>query len=169
MERNLKESASRKLTQLQVEEIRQHAAKGITQGSMARHYGVSIGQIGRIVRGESWSISAQSAGPSPAQKDATLARLLATQRLKDESPELLAMAKEFQALLDEPRGEEKQREFVYPPRLNIDSVAELGAASIEIPLSPLDGGNIPDAVEGAVEVLQNKARAQGADIDKLIK
>jgi hypothetical protein len=43
-----------KLTAGQVYEIRQKYNEGISQGQLCREYNVSIGQIGRIVRGESW-------------------------------------------------------------------------------------------------------------------
>ena len=43
-----------KLTQAQVDEIRRLYAEGYTQGSLCRHFRVSIAQIGRIVRNESW-------------------------------------------------------------------------------------------------------------------
>lgn len=164
-----KDSKARKLTQQQVEEIRQFAAQGATQSSLCKHYGVTIGTIGRIVRGESWVTSIRPVGPSPAEQDATLARLLAAQKLKDESPEMLADAQLFQRVLDEAPAT-AQREFVYPPRLNVEAeLTQISAPAVEIPLSPLDGGDIPDAVEGAVDVLQDKARAQGVDIDKLLK
>lgn len=169
MDFELKKNPSRKLTQTQVDEIRHWLSQGATHGSLARHYRVSAGQIGRIARGESWAPTAGLPQElSPANQDAALQRMKAAAALRNESPELLTMAKDFQAFLAEPAP--TQREFVYPPRLGIDPVAELGAApSIEIPLSPLDGGDIPDAVEGAVDVLQDKARAQGVDIDKLLK
>lgn len=172
MDFNPKENKTRKLTQQQVEEIRHWAAQGATQSSLCRHYGMSIGQIGRIVRGEAWKASLAT-GPTPAERDGTLARLLARQRLIDatdaEDPMLKTMAKEFQQVLDEPRGNEAQREFVWPPRVDTSDLVAEPAPSVEIPLSPLDGGDIPDAVEGAVDVLQDKARAQGVDIDKLLK
>lgn len=164
----LKRNPSRKLTLQQVEEIRRWAGQGATHGSLARHFRVSAGQIGRIVRGESWSVENQLPQElSPANQDAMLTRLLAAQQMKDTSPEMLQMAREFKAVLDEPQV---QREFVYPPRLNVEAeLTQLSTPSVEIPLSPLDGGDTPDAVEGAVDVLQDKARAQGVDIDKLLK
>ena len=167
----MKENKTRKLTQAQVEEIRYWAAQGATQSSLCRHFGMSVGQIGRIIRGESWKASVTAAGPTPAQRDATLARLLAAQRLKDELPDMLADAKLFKEIMDQPRAHEPQREFVYPPRLNVEAeLAELAVpVDPKIPLSPLDGGDIPDVVEGAVDVLQDKARAQGVDIDKMLK
>lgn len=48
-------SRSAKLTALQVQEIRLRYAAGLlSQGSLSREFGVSIVQIGRIVRGEVW-------------------------------------------------------------------------------------------------------------------
>lgn len=44
-----------KLTVEQVAEIRRLYGEGYTQGSICRHFGVTIGTIGRIVRGESWA------------------------------------------------------------------------------------------------------------------
>ena len=35
-------------------EIRKLFADGWTQGKLSRHFGVSVGQIGRITRGEAW-------------------------------------------------------------------------------------------------------------------
>lgn len=46
---------SAKLTSTQVLEIRQRYADGETQASLCRAFGMAIGQIGRIVRGESWA------------------------------------------------------------------------------------------------------------------
>lgn len=43
-----------KLTPSQVFELREKYSQGQSQGSLAREYQVSVGQIGRIVRGESW-------------------------------------------------------------------------------------------------------------------
>ena len=192
MEFQPKGSQSRKLTQAQVDEIRHWISKGATHGSLARHFQVSAGQIGRIARGESWAPTAgRPQDMSPANQDAFLQRARAQAQLMNESPTTLAMAKEFKAVLDEPR--EAQQEFVYPPpgftHLQTETLKDLSPAetadseailarlvagqqaksSIEIPLSPLDGGDIPDVVEGAVDVLQDKARAQGVDIDKLLK
>lgn len=46
---------SSKLSPMQVLELRQrYAEEGWTQGRCARFYGISVGQVGRIVRGESW-------------------------------------------------------------------------------------------------------------------
>ena len=44
-----------KLSPSQVLELRTlYAEQGWSQGRLARHFGLSVGQVGRIVRGESW-------------------------------------------------------------------------------------------------------------------
>jgi len=48
-------------SKLQIDEIvaiRAEYAQGATQGALARKYRVSIGHIGRIVRGEAWQPTA---------------------------------------------------------------------------------------------------------------
>lgn len=43
-----------KLTPSLVLEIRQKYATGTSQAALSREYGVGVGQVGRIVRGEAW-------------------------------------------------------------------------------------------------------------------
>jgi hypothetical protein len=68
------------LTMTKVQEIRAFYARGhVTQGQLARDYGVSVVQIGRIVRGEVW----QGVGPAPSSQkemEETAERLLALQQ-----------------------------------------------------------------------------------------
>lgn len=46
---------SAKLTPSEVIEMRRlYSEEGWTQGRCARHFGISVGQVGRIVRGEHW-------------------------------------------------------------------------------------------------------------------
>jgi hypothetical protein len=47
-------SGRRKLTPEQVYEMRVKYAAGATQGELSREYKVTVGQVGRIVRGEGW-------------------------------------------------------------------------------------------------------------------
>lgn len=56
-----------KLTPSQVLEIRLKFNEGRTQGSLCREYGVSVGQIGRITRGEAWTQYQQPENPSEFQ------------------------------------------------------------------------------------------------------
>lgn len=84
-----KGNATRKLTQQQVGEIRQLYGEGYTQGALSRHFGVSIGQVGRIVRGESWQAGAGNRLPTTAEMDKTLGNLLRMQQQVELAPELL--------------------------------------------------------------------------------
>ena len=54
----------KKLDQLAVDEMREAYQDGESQGSLARRFGVSVGTVGRIVRGESW----QGAAAAPARR-----------------------------------------------------------------------------------------------------
>jgi hypothetical protein len=73
-------SRAAKLTQAQVEEIRRRYSAGeASQGQLAREYFMSVVQIGRIVRNESW-IQAAAAAPREADMDALLERLMNTQQ-----------------------------------------------------------------------------------------
>lgn len=63
-----------KLTPVQVQDIRERFAQGATQGALAREFRVSIGQIGRITRGEAWLDYGErpEALGSQAHREATL-------------------------------------------------------------------------------------------------
>lgn len=67
------------LTASQVLEIRDFYERGrVTQGQLARDYGVSVVQIGRIVRGEVWQ-GLRKALPSTAAIEESAARMMALQ------------------------------------------------------------------------------------------
>lgn len=66
-----------KVTGEQVLDIRSKYAEGWSQGRLARHFALSVGQIGRIVRGEAWQElggdaprGRWQAGQSPAMDEA---------------------------------------------------------------------------------------------------
>lgn len=59
-----------KLTASQVLELRELYAGGWSQGRLSRTFGISIGQIGRIVRGEAWQQYAQIAGEKELSAEA---------------------------------------------------------------------------------------------------
>src|ERR1700679_2904618 len=61
-----------KLTATQVYALRQAYEGGATQGELARAYQLSVGQVARIVRGESWNAynPPPPAPLSPAEIDA---------------------------------------------------------------------------------------------------
>lgn len=56
-----------KLTPTKVFELREKYAAGASQGSLAREYQISVGQVGRIVRGESWQQYSNPAEETPIQ------------------------------------------------------------------------------------------------------
>lgn len=97
---------SAKLTGEQVLSIRQRYLAGESQGSLARDFQISVGQIGRIVRGESWIAQARVEDPQAIRDEAadSLARLLQMQ--KDPLPSEEKEALERGAQLAERMGQE---------------------------------------------------------------
>ena len=83
-----KNSKAAKLTPEDVRAIRKYYAEGATQGDLCRHFGVSVGQIGRIVRGESWSGKAADGMKTAAEAERSLARVQAM--LSDQPPAVMA-------------------------------------------------------------------------------
>lgn len=73
-------SRSAKITISDVSRLRELYNSGRTQGSLAREFGLSIGQVGRIVRGEAWQ-TAEVEPPEPALSPEIEASL---QKLRDE-------------------------------------------------------------------------------------
>ena len=73
-----------KLTQALVDRMRERYAAGeATQGDLAREHYMSVGQIGRVLRGESWP-SGPRFGARSEELDASLQRLLLVQKEVDE-------------------------------------------------------------------------------------
>jgi hypothetical protein len=108
---------SAKLTGEQVYQLRLDYVSGTSQGDLSRKYQISIGQVGRIVRGESWQAfhnpaDAVAVGPVPpilgkspeqqkADSDASLARVL--ERMREDIA--AAKAKPLDAFLEpDPRA-----------------------------------------------------------------
>ena len=71
---------AQKMTAGEVAELRQLYGQGATQGELCRRFGIYVGQVGRIVRGESWQAGAGARMPTQEESDATLGRLLALQQ-----------------------------------------------------------------------------------------
>ena len=139
-----------KLTLSQVGEIRRAYAEGVTQGALCRYYGVSIGTIGRIVRGETWTGQARVGKGTQADIDASQARLAAMLGLP--SVEMLGRV----PIPQEPGLEENPFAPPSPTRA--------------IPPSPLDGGDAPSEGDGSgLSAVQERARAYGLDVDKMLK
>lgn len=131
---------AKKLTLSQVAEIRELYAQGATQGQLCRRFGMSVGQIGRIVRGESWANDTPPTSmPRESDIEASAQRLLRIQAQVQQTPELAEMAGEVAAV---PRR-------TPPP-------------------SPLEGADAPVETEGAsLSKLNERAAAYGLDIDRL--
>jgi len=91
--------ATRKLSAGDVRQMRELYGEGATQGALARHFGMSIGQVGRIVRGESWAEGAGERTPTQAEFDGILQRLQMVQARVNErtalGPEMAELAAEF--------------------------------------------------------------------------
>ena len=137
-----------KLTPTQVLEIKELYAGGVTQGALCRRFGMSVGQIGRIVRGESWvSVGGQATSP----QQALLSEAAFAARLREQASAGEGVAK----LAEEFRG-----------MLTGTAVAPLRTP----PPSPLDGADTPSETDGsATASLADRARAYNLDIEQLRK
>lgn len=79
------------LTYEQVQEMRRAYMEGETQGALARRYRMSVTQVARIVRGESWAkVPQPRAAPSDEEEKAALGRLMKLQEevLKEKEVEV---------------------------------------------------------------------------------
>ena len=122
-----------KLSLSQVQDIREAYAQGATQSALCRHYGVTVGTIGRIVRGETWVGQARPGEGTQAEIDESMARF--------------AKMIGAETLADIPAAAERSHEeFLRRP-----------------PPSPLDGGDAPAEASGSgLSALQQRALAYGA-------
>jgi hypothetical protein len=91
-------SRAAKMTPMNILEIREKYAAGRTQGSLAREFGISVGQIGRIVRNESW----QQFTPVTTEHDLRIRGAMEHQALKqtEMTPEIQASAEAALARLE---------------------------------------------------------------------
>lgn len=79
-------SKSAKLSPSQVLELRQRYRDGWTQGALARLYQISVGQVGRICRGESWQgYQNPAAEPTETEIEASMRRVAHEQGLLRDS------------------------------------------------------------------------------------
>ncbi len=138
-----------RLTPTQVQEIRAKYATGnYTQGALCQEYDISIVQIGRIVRGESWK-----GMPIPATEYQMMQTALKLQRLsEDKSSGLLD-------LLEEGKKKEEVGPVVSPVVLRMKE--EL----LGLPPSLLEGGETADETTGGVDRLKKEvAETKKADV-----
>jgi hypothetical protein len=64
-------SKAQKLSTPRVKEMYERLLEGETQGAMAREYGLSVIQVGRIARGESRAQETGAQGPLPSRQEMT--------------------------------------------------------------------------------------------------
>lgn len=98
---NRNNTRSAKRSPAEIRQIRQEYADGASQASLARKWQYSIGQIGRIVRGESWQaydnpaagaivLEPAAAMPSDAELAASAARVFDTVLAQQMDPKVAA-------------------------------------------------------------------------------
>ena len=182
-----------KLTLASVAEIRRLYGEGYTQGSIAKYAGVTIGTIGRIVRGETWCEGAGDRMPTELEMKAGEQRARAlmlqierekafeVETRKDEqqwqdrrgpetslfsghaSPPVLA-APTHQALQEQMLSPEaKARRDAY---LGTDEEPKRASP----PPSPLDGGDAPAEAHGeGLARLEDVAVAEGLDVEVALR
>lgn len=73
------------LTPQKVLQMRKDYAQGKTQGQCAKDYGISVGQVGRIVRGEAW----MQVPEVPTDGDLGLTALLHQEGVKELQPSVI--------------------------------------------------------------------------------
>lgn len=129
------------LTASKVAEIRQLYGKGaVTQGQLSRDYGVSVVQIGRIVRGEVW----QGLGPVQAgakELEESAQRMLELQERLDRGE---VERNKVEAERKLPSHDLTPQSVRDKAAMYLDPRAALGTAKANervIPLSPLEGGD----------------------------
>mgnify|MGYP003660423923 CR=1 FL=1 len=97
-----------------VQDIRELYGRGdCTQGQLARDYGVSIVQIGRIVRGEVWQ-SVKQPEPSAREIENSAQRMLAVQRRVEEPAESFGVSRLQVEAAEHFRGDAMVRELRNP-------------------------------------------------------
>lgn len=131
------------LTATKVLEIRKfYEAGNVTQGQLARDYGVSVIQIGRIVRGEVWQ-SLGPVAPTGIQLEASAERMLLLQK----KIEAEGGVKELVAVKGSSWGEQhlteaaRERLRAYTEPAPMSEVERPSTTKRVPPPSPLDGGD----------------------------
>lgn len=125
-----------KLTSVDVADIRRDYELGATQRELCLRHRMSIGQIGRIVRGESWT--KVQAMPSEDEMEAMANRVAAAQRNLQAGGQRV---EEPQAMPTLPRVD------IPVPQSVADRAAAFGAHVLP-PVSALEGGDQPDETGG---------------------
>lgn len=148
-----------KLTLDQVGTIRRAYDAGATQGELARHFGVTIGTIGRVVRGETWVGQARPGEGTQAEIDESKARLARMLGLKG--------AEEL-GRVEIPR--EALAKAEPPKRPSFDEIWGAHTQRAAMPPSPLDGGDAPSEGDGTgLQRVQEVAAKEGLDVELALK
>jgi len=131
------------LTATKVLEIRKFYETGnVTQGQLARDYGVSVIQIGRIVRGEVWQ-GLGPVAPTAIQLEASAERMLALQRkIEAEGGVKELVAAKGPSWAEQqltPEARKRLRLFTEPAAM--PEVERPSTTKRVIPPSPLDDGD----------------------------
>lgn len=138
---------SAKLSADQVRRMRELYSEGATQGSLARAFGVSVGQVGRIVRGESWQsyqriltdqeieeqVEEQALAAGADEIDTSAALLLEKLRSSEPEPD------------HDPLEEIMQRRSAAKPQENSDGNAEAAQTGSGSPPAPGSPPTSPDS------------------------
>lgn len=133
-----------KLSWSQIGDIRREYEAGATQGELCKKYGMSVGQIGRIVRGESWKdIKGGDYKPlvGPMDFEASAARVL--KRVQEEN-EREEMEKLLRAPKMEVDPEVQRRADMLLGRIPMEETRRA-----EPPPDLLDGGDAPPETDGS--------------------
>jgi hypothetical protein len=145
---NNKRQGNRKLTYGQVQDIRTRYEHGATQAQLGREYEMSVVQIGRVVRGESW----RDAGMAVITQEERMASVVVP---SDE--ELAARMARVMEEAKKPLPPPTQQE------LDVKRAAEVRERFFAgVPASPLDGGDILDETGGlGLQKLVQTAKEEG--------
>lgn len=112
-----------KLTPGQVAEMKTLYAEGWTQSALCRKFGMSVGQVGRIVRGESWA----AIRPEPTDEEI---------RLSQEK-----FMREYERMKVPAREEQVLKEAMTAPSAKIAEQAAALGARVRSPLDEEGDGN----------------------------
>lgn len=154
-------SKASKVTAGQVMEMREKYTAGATQRELCQEYNLSVVQVGRIVRGESWR-RLPATMPTGDQNDLMLQKVIESARHAQEFGPERAPWQEPERVPVEPAmplpAEVLRKRDILLGRLLMDSP----------PPSPLEGGDAPDATDGSgVERLVKEVEVSVAS-DKLL-
>ena len=164
------------LTASKVAEIRQLYGKGaVTQGQLSRDYGVSVVQIGRIVRGEVWQgLGPVQAGARELEESAQRMMELQDKLNRGEVERKRVEAEKKLPSHDLTPQSVRDRAAAYlDPQVALERPAGTAKASGRvIPLSPLeggDGGADETQGEGLKKLVNNASGLCGDNANELLK